>query len=258
MSVFRLTAALALFVALAAAADLPGSARLDRAVTVGLQRAAPSADVPAAMLALLADPEIIIPGLAAAGLILLLVRDPRHGRALLLLAAGIAGVSLVVLILQHVIAHPLPPLALTRGIARRGLTLGEGEAIVPGMAAAGLILLLLHRTGHGRAWLWLTVGVLGVGLAAFIPKQVSIHLGQRLIGTTGLTPGGFPSAHTTRTTLFAGTVLWRVPALAAAVVVSMMASLVYLGVHWMSEVLGGCCLGWACAEVARGLWRRLG
>jgi membrane-associated phospholipid phosphatase len=61
-----------------------------------------------------------------------------------------------------------------------------------------------------------------------------------------------------RTTLLAGTLLRDLPVGAAALVVAIMASLVYLGDHWATEVLGGLCLGWACVELARGAAVRLG
>jgi membrane-associated phospholipid phosphatase len=61
-----------------------------------------------------------------------------------------------------------------------------------------------------------------------------------------------------RMTFFAANALRRVPAAAGALVFAVMAALVYLGDHWTSDVLGGLCLGWACAELARGFWRKLG
>jgi len=193
MSTPRLALAFGLFALVTAVAVLPASSRVDRGIAVWIERAAPGPDVPTAALVFLGDAEVVIPGLAAAGLILLLRRDPRRGRALLWLAAGAAGVSLVAVVLKHLIVHPGPPLALTRPIARPGLT--------------------IHAT-----------------------------------------PYGYPSGHTMRTTLLAGTLLRRMPALAAALVVAMMASLVYLGDHWTSEVLGGLCLGWVCVELAWAFW----
>jgi undecaprenyl-diphosphatase len=258
MSVSRLMASLGGFVMLAVVGGFPISMQIDRLITLWLQRAAPVADAPAAVIALLGDPEVIIPGLSVAGLVLLLLRDGRHGRALLWLAAGTVAVSLVAVILQDAIVHPLPPLALTRFIARRGLILRDPKVVFSGFVVVGLIVLFLHDKLRGHALLWLAAGIVGVSLVSVIPKYVSIHLGQQILRTVGLNPAGFPSAHTMRITLLAGTMFRRVPTLAAAIVVSMMASLVYLGVHWASEVLGGFCLGWACVEVARGVWQRLG
>jgi undecaprenyl-diphosphatase len=258
MSVFRLMASLALFVMLAVAANSPISTQVDLAITRWLQRAAPAADAPMAVLAILGDPEVIIPGLTVAGLVLMILRDKRYGRALVWLAAGVVGVSLVSVVLQDVIAHPLPPLALTRYIARRGLILRDPKVVVSGLVATGLIILFLHDKFRGNALVWLAAGIVGVSLIGLIPKYATIHLGQQIIKSVGLNPGGLPSAHTMRTTLLVGTMLRRVPLLGAAIVVSMMASLVYLGVHWTSEVLAGFCLGWACVEIAREAWQRLG
>lgn len=258
MSVFRLAAALALFITLAVAASLPASTYVDRAMTVWLQRAAPTADAPTAALVLLGDPEVI-PGLAAVGLVLLLLRDKRHGRAMLWLAAGAVGVSLLADVLQDAIVHPGPPLTLMRPVAQRErIFLGNREVIL-GLAAAGLVLLLLHGKRHGRALLWLAVGAVGVSLVTVIFQDAIVQIGQQALGIIGLNSTyGFPSGHMMRTTLLAGTVLRRVPALGVTIVVGMAASLVYLGVHSMSEVVGGFCLGWACVEVARGIWQQLG
>jgi membrane-associated phospholipid phosphatase len=51
-----------------------------------------------------------------------------------------------------------------------------------------------------------------------------------------------------RTTLLAGALLGNVRWLMAFVILAMMAALVYLGDHWMSDVLGGLTLGWAVVE----------
>lgn len=264
MSVFRLAATLALFVMSAIAAGLPASTQVDHAVTLWIQRAAPAPDAPAAALAFLGDPEVIV-GLAAFGLVLLLFRDKHHGRAFLWLAAGAVGTSLVTVILQRVIVHVGPPSTLTRPIAERGLVFLGDPPIIPGLAAVGLVLLLLRDKRHDRAFLWLAAGAIGMTLVAVIIHHVilryhvvlryEMHFFKmiRLHATYG-----FPSGHMVRTTLLAGVGLRRVPALAAAIVVGMGVSLVYLGVHWMSEVLGGFFLGWACVEVAREVWRWLG
>jgi membrane-associated phospholipid phosphatase len=64
-------------------------------------------------------------------------------------------------------------------------------------------------------------------------------------------PYSFPSGHTMRATFLAAAVLRQAPAVAGAVILAMMTALVYLGDHWTSDVVGGLCLGWACAEAAR-------
>ena len=263
MSVFRLAATLALFVTLAIVAELPGSTQVDHAITIWIQRAAPAPDAPAAALASLGDPEVII-GLAVLGFVLLLFRDKDHGRAFVWLAAGSVGASLMTVILQHVIVHVGPPLTLTRPIQERGLVFLRDPAIVPGFAAAGLLLLLLRDKRHGRTFVWLAAGVIGITLVtviiyhAILRYHVILRFEMRFLKMVWLyAPYGFPSGHMVRTTLLAGIGFRRVPALAVAIVAGMGGSLVYLGFHWMSEVLGGVCIGWACVEIGRGVWKRL-
>ena len=90
-----------------------------------------------------------------------------------------------------------------------------------------------------------------------MPDDLTRPIGQ--IGPTiHVTPYGYPSGHTMRTTLLAGTLLRKRPVIAAGLVAAMMASLVYLGDHWTSEVLGGLCLGWVCVECTRAVWQRVG
>jgi len=264
MSVFRLAATLALFVTLAIIAELPASRQVDHAITMWIQRAAPALDVSAAALVFLGDPEVII-GLAVLGFVLLLFRDKHYGRAFVWLAAGAVGASLMTIILQDVIVHVGPPSTLTRPIADRGLVFLRDPTIIPGFAAAGLLLLLLRDKRHGRAFVWLAASVIGITLSTVIIYHViqryhvilrfEMHF-LKMIGVTA--PYGFPSGHMVRTTLLAGTGFRRVPTLAVAIVIGIGASLVYLGLHWMSEVLGGVCLGWACVEVGQGVWKRLG
>ncbi len=194
MSSLRFILALLVFALITGIIPFPAAHRWDQAVTVWLQHAAPTPDIPAATVVLLGNAEVVIPGIALAG-IFLFRRDPSRGMASLWLAAGLVGVGLLAVILKHVIVHPGPPPSLQRHVFR--------------------------------------------GIA--LPQ----------------TPFSYPSGHTIRTTILAGMLLRDVPMLASALVLGMMAALVYLGDHWMSDVVGGLCLGWACTEVARSLRKQL-
>ncbi len=165
----------------------------DRGVTMWLQRAAPLPDWPAAVLALLGNAEVMISAAFLSGLLWFL-RDRRRGLALLWLALGLIGASVVAVALKHVMVHPGPPPSFQRHV----LDLG-------------------------------------------------VHYP---------TPFSFPSGHTMRTTVLAGTAFRRVPLLAGVTVAGMMAALVYLGDHWTSDVLGGLCLGWAFVVVLRAVGAR--
>ena len=145
--------------------------------------------------------------------------------------------------------------------------LADPEVVGPGLVLAGAVLLARRDRRGGWKLLWLAAAAAVVSLVAVALKYMIVHPGPppefvrqiaRPAVTTYSTPYGFPSGHTMRTTLLAGTLLWRLPIASAAIVLAIMASLVYLGDHWATEVFGGLCLGWACVELARGGAARLG
>ncbi|HEV2283661.1 MAG TPA: phosphatase PAP2 family protein [bacterium] len=135
---------------------------------------------------------------------------------------------------------------------------GDAEVSIPAVALVGL-LLWRGALPRARTALWLAAGMIVTSFIALALKFVVPHPGpppefQRVIQRVGLglqQPYSFPSGHTMRATFFTIAALGRAPLAGAALVVAMMAALVYLGDHWTSDVLGGLCLGWACAEAAR-------
>jgi len=141
--------------------------------------------------------------------------------------------------------------------------LGNAEVLITAVALWGVILIVRGNRSRAISAAYLAAFLACVSAAAFGLKFLIVHPGppDALVRpgpgwTTGLIhvpqPYSFPSGHTTRTTFLAGTLLRGTPWLAAALVVCMMAALVYLGDHWTSDVVGGLCLGWLGVELARG------
>jgi undecaprenyl-diphosphatase len=143
--------------------------------------------------------------------------------------------------------------------------LGNAEVMIPA-AMLVAIALLFRDPRRGRRAASVAVGLGVVSALAFGLKYLIPHPGpplslQRPVFLAGLgipQPYSFPSGHTMRTTFLAGVVLRGRPFFAGALILAMMAGLVYLGDHWTSDVLGGLCLGWACVEAARSVTGRLG
>jgi membrane-associated phospholipid phosphatase len=141
------------------------------------------------------------------------------------------------------------------------VVLGNAEVVIPAVVIAAGLLWPRHRDS-GLGILWLAAGLTAASLLAVTLKHLIVHPGppaqfQRPVIQVGLqagTPYSFPSGHTLRTTLLAVTGIPHARWLAGLLILSMMAALVYLGDHWLSDVLGGLSLGWVLLE-ARGAFR---
>jgi len=136
--------------------------------------------------------------------------------------------------------------------------LGNAEVLIPAVVAGGL--LLGRHPGRATPILWLAVVLGAASLLAVTLKHLIPHPGppdafqrHHLPGLHVPTPYSFPSGHTLRTTVLCGTVLRNTPWLAGALILCMMAALVYMGDHWLSDVIGGLCLGWVFLEAGEAL-----
>jgi membrane-associated phospholipid phosphatase len=180
------------------------------------------------------------------------------------LGATLAGFSLLVWIASLPLMHQLDE-AVTRWLQRAAplpdlpasvlVRLGNAEFVIPTVAAVAALLYLRNRRS-AIAGIWLAAALVAASLLAVTLKHVIVHPGppESLarpglpIGLYVATPYSFPSGHTLRVTLLAGTALRRSRRLGGALVLGMMLALVYTGGHWLSDVLGGLCLGWVLVE----------
>ena len=267
-ALIRFLVALVLFAVLGIASGQPAAARIDRTITVSMQNtsilhAFPNAARAAADLVSLTDAAIMVPGLVASGLLVLFFGEVWHGGRLLLLAAGTIGMSAIAAFFEHVIVHPGPDLRIqvprfADALVVPDVAIGNAATAIAIIAAAGLLKVFLQDGRQRNVLLWPTATAIAICVMAVLFKDALVRTIPALTAVMqGYTPYGFPSGHVTRTVLFAGTALRRVPALGAAAVAALALSLVYLGDHWTSEVLGGLCLGWAGTEFLWEVWRRL-
>lgn len=160
------------------------------------------------------------------------------------------------------------------GAASTVVLLGDAEVIIPAIALVAGLLLIRHRRSAIAA-LELAVRLVVASLVVVVLQHLIVHptppaslrrplvtsgfhmpalprsfaFGRTILTMASTAPYGFPSGHAARATLLAGVVFRTVPAAAGAFVISMMAALVYRGDHWLSEVLGGLCLGWGLSEL---------
>jgi undecaprenyl-diphosphatase len=145
------------------------------------------------------------------------------------------------------------------GLARSVTQLGSG-AVTPVMALLVSVFLWIH--GERRALVLLWVGLAGVLLMDDLLKEIFARERPVVFAWRTLRPGGyaFPSGHalnaTVSYTLFAYLVsrLERSAALrlatftvAGLLILLVALSRVYLGVHYPSDVLAGCLVGFAWA-----------
>ena len=134
------------------------------------------------------------------------------------------------------------------------------------LLTAVIALCVAARTRRWRRPLLFAAGVLAAALAFRLVKELLRHPRPDTQGWLEYAGGwSFPSGHTTiATTVCLGIVAvfgtswpktWRRAAwvLAAVVAAAVGISRIYLGVHWLSDVVGGVCLGVAASAVMGGL-----
>jgi undecaprenyl-diphosphatase len=140
---------------------------------------------------------------------------------------------------------------------------GSKSVLIPLVLVVGGAYYLRRRRGRWEVLLLLAVATAGAALSSESIKAL-VHKPRppaffHLVGASGY---GFPSGHATQAAAVYGILSivlarslprWsqKVAVVASLSVVTLLVGLsrVYLGVHWLTDVLGGWALGWAWAMV---------
>ncbi len=130
-----------------------------------------------------------------------------------------------------------------------------GDALVNGAFAAAVLLLLVVQRKLRAAGFWLLALGGGVGLVQLF--KWALHRPRPIAIYQGVSSWGFPSGHTTLSVVLFGFLAvllvrsfskrWNWLPFGAALGISLLVafSRLYLGAHWLSDILGGLALGWA-------------
>jgi len=157
----------------------------------------------------------------------------------------------------------LPHQSAGRDAAARAITFLASHFFLFGATAA--VVALLHNYGHPKGALAFASVIFG-GMVINMALKLSFHRTRPALWPAIATEStySFPSGHTTMATVFYGSLAalvflltrkhrWRVLAVAgAAFMVTLIAGTrVYLGAHWLTDVVGGALIGlfWVFAAI---------
>ncbi len=166
-------------------------------------------------------------------------------------------------VMRFVLAHRS---AYFTGAARAATQLGSGWVVAPLTVVVGLLLL---RAGKVSEALLVACSTVGAAVAVAVVKHVVGRARPPVLQQLAEAHGSaFPSGHSAQSIACFGALAWvvwslgasprarRLAAVAAiAIAVLIGVSRVYLGVHWMSDVVSGWLLGAGWLVALMGIWR---